>query len=228
MERLRKGIFLSLLLLTSVAAAQERTTYSVDAAASDVHWLVYKAGAFARLGHNQVISAGQLSGSVVRDSDPAQSSFELVIPFAGLVVDDPQLRSRYGEDFSSQPTAEDIAGTRKNMLTDKVLDGEHYSQLRLVGHGMSGDLDDATLAVTVQMLGREVELSLPGRIEIDGDTLVASGEFSLMHADLGMKPFSVMMGALQVGEQLDFHYRIVARAVDTLLPLNDAAPPGDR
>ena len=37
MERLRKGIFLSLLLLTSVAAAQERTTYSVDAAASDVH-----------------------------------------------------------------------------------------------------------------------------------------------------------------------------------------------
>ena len=34
---------------------------------------------------------------------------------------------------------------------------------------------------------------------------------ALNHADLGMQPFSVMMGALQVGEKLSFSYRVVAR-----------------
>ena len=37
------------------------------------------------------------------------------------------------------------------------------------------------------------------------------GEFELNHADLGMQPFSVMMGALQVGEKLSFAYDIKAR-----------------
>jgi polyisoprenoid-binding protein YceI len=221
MDRLRNGVLVASLLLAGVAAAQEAQVYTVDAGASDVHWRVYKAGTFARLGHNHVISAGELTGRVVRSADPAQSTFELVIPYAGLVVDDPELRGRYGEAFSSQPSPDDIAGTRKNMLTAKVLDGEHFSELRLSGRAMTDDLTATTLAVTIEMLGRSVELPVPTTVEIEGDTLVASGEFSLEHADLGMEPFSVMMGALQVGKQLDFSYRIVAHKSGASEPAGD-------
>jgi hypothetical protein len=224
MDRLRNGVLVVSLLLAGVAAAQEAQVYTIDGPASDVHWRVYKAGAFARLGHNHVISAGELAGRVVHSAQPMQSSFELVIPYAGLVVDDPELRGQYGEEFSSQPSPDDIAGTRKNMLTDKVLDGEHYSQLRLSGHATTNDLAATTLAVTVEMLGRSVELSVPSTVRVEGDTLVASGEFSLEHADLGMEPFSVMMGALQVGKQLDFSYRIVAHKVGASQPAGDSAP----
>ena len=61
------------------------------------------------------------------------------------------------------------------------------------------------------MLGRTIDLSVPTEVTIDGSELRAKGEFELNHADLGMQPFSVMMGALQVGEKLSFAYDVKAR-----------------
>ena len=103
-----------LLLLSGVGSAQDAAErYVVDAAQSDVHWLVYKAGALARLGHNHTIAVGDLSGDVaVNRDDLAKSLFDLRFSVADLVVDDPALRSTLGEEFASVPTAEDIAGTR--------------------------------------------------------------------------------------------------------------------
>jgi hypothetical protein len=43
----------------------------------------------------------------------------------------------------------------------------------------------------------------------------ASGEFDLTHTALGMMPFSVMLGALQVADGMKFVYNVRA----------DAAPP---
>ena len=67
------------------------------------------------------------------------------------------------------------------------------------------------MAVKVELLGRTVDLTVPTEVTIDGDELRAQGEFELNHADLGMQPFSVMLGALQVGEKLSFAYDIKAR-----------------
>jgi hypothetical protein len=210
-----RAILLGLTALSAGAAgAQDAATYTIDAAASDIHWRVYKAGAFARLGHNHVISVADLAGTVTHDGDSAQSSFELAIPVASLVVDDPELRAANGEDFSSEPSAEDIAGTRRNMLSEDVLDAANHPMLLVRGKIASGTLDAATFAITVELLGRSVALSAPGSIVIDGDTLVASGEFRVTHADLGMRPFSVALGALAVAEPLDVSYRVRAhRAV---------------
>ncbi len=73
------------------AAAQGADrVFAIDAAASDIHWLVYKAGALARLGHNHVIAVPGLRGSVtVGAQDLSASHFEIVIPVADLVIDDP-------------------------------------------------------------------------------------------------------------------------------------------
>jgi hypothetical protein len=53
---------------------------------------------------------------------------------------------------------------------------------------------------------------VPTTVEIRGDELTASGEFELTHAALGMTPFSVMLGALQVADKMKFVYRIHATA----------------
>ena len=71
----------------------------------------------------------------VDKSNLGASRFELEFSVANLVVDDPMLRSTLGADFASVPTADDIAGTRGNMLGDKVLDGEKYPRIRIVGTG---------------------------------------------------------------------------------------------
>jgi len=211
MDRIRMGC-LALLFVSAVAGAQgpAERVFDIDAAGSDVHWRVYKAGAFARFGHNHVIAARELDGTVRLAASPADSEWELTIPYDGIVIDDPALRSLYGEDFASEPSADDIAGTRKNMLTEDVLNGEAYSEIVIRGTRLQGALGDAELPVVIELLGRSVALTLPARIEIDGNGLTASGEFSLDHSDLGMEPFSVMMGALQVGPRLDFTYRIHA------------------
>jgi polyisoprenoid-binding protein YceI len=195
-----------------VLAQEPGARYVVDAARSDVHWLVYKAGALARLGHNHTIAAGDLTGSAsVNERDLSASQFELELSAANLVVDDPKLRSTLGADFSSVPTDEDIAGTKKNMLSDQVLDGERYPRIRIVGAGPVGSAGMQVLNVKVELLGRTVDLTVPTVVTVENAELRAKGEFEINHADLGMKPFSVMMGALQVGEKLSFSYDVVAR-----------------
>jgi hypothetical protein len=201
-------------LLTGFAAfAQESREYTVNPAASDIHWLVYKAGSLSKLGHNHVIAVADLAGRVTVDArNISESRFELSFPVAALVVDDPQLRAGLGEDFASVPTADDKAGTRKNMLTDKVLDGEKFATISVKGAGPSGAGASTMLHLAVGLLGRTVELTVPTNVVVNGDRLTATGEFELTHAELGMKPFSVMLGALQVADKMKFAYRIEAEA----------------
>jgi hypothetical protein len=200
---------------SGLAAAQGADkVYKIDGAASDIHWLVYKAGALARLGHNHAIAVPTPQGTVtVNAQDLAASSFEIAFAVADLVIDNPTLRSTLGEDFASVPSADDIAGTQHNMLSDKVLNGDMFPTIRVTGTGPVGAAGMQTLKLKVELLGRVVDLTVPTKVTVDGDRLESTGEFELNHADLGMKPFSVMMGALQVGEKLSFSYHVVARAV---------------
>jgi hypothetical protein len=96
------------------------------------------------------------------------------------------------------------------MLTDKVLDGEKYSGIRVVGTGPTIRDGKQTLAVQVELLGRTVPLTVPAEVTIDGNQLRAKGAFELNHSDLGMQPFTVMLGALAVGEKISFSYDIKA------------------
>jgi hypothetical protein len=181
--------------------------YDIDPTTSVVFWKIGRAGVMARFGHNHVISAEQFSGTVTVDPDnPAASRFELEIPVAQLVVDDPELRSRLGEEFYSVPSAEDIAGTRRNMLSADLLKGDEYSHVRVRG----GALRDGTLPVEIEIVGQLIRLDLPGSVAIDDDHVEASGEFDLDHADLGLSPFSALGGALQVAPTIEFSYRIRA------------------
>lgn len=197
--------------LTSGAAVAQTQTFVIDPAASNVHWLVYRAGAFARFGHNHVISVAEVDGTVQVDSnDLTRSTFALEIPVMDLVVDDPTLRNELGDEFSSEPSADDIAGTRGNMLSDRVLDAERHPVIRVSGSGPVTAAGKQTLRLTVQILGRAVELTVPTTVTLQGDRLEAAGAFELTHEQLGMEPFSVMGGALQVGNRMSFDYRVVA------------------
>jgi polyisoprenoid-binding protein YceI len=202
----------ALLACGGVAAQEAGERYVVDAAQSDLHWLVYKAGAFSRFGHNHTVAVGDMSGTVLVNRDAlAKSQLELQFSVANLVVDDPALRRTLGEEFSSVPKEEDIAGTKRNMLSERVLDGEKYPQIRITGTGPVTAGGMQQLVVKVEMLGRVIDLEVPTEVTIEGDALRAKGEFELNHADLGMQPFSVMAGALQVGEKLSFTYDVTAR-----------------
>lgn len=218
---MRRGSFLLPLSLFAWSAASfaqiaDEQSYVIDVQGSDIHWLVYKAGAFARLGHNHVIAAEDFTGAVTLNTvDQAKSHFDLTFPVAGLTVDDPALRKALGEEFASVPSADDIAGTRKNMLSERVLQADVFPSLRITGRGPIGLGERQTMQIKVELLGRSVDLTVPTKVTLTGHTLEAVGEFDLTHEDLGMKPFSVMAGALQVADQMKFSYRIRAQRADS-------------
>lgn len=192
-------------------APAEGEVYVVDPASSEVYWKISKAGLMARFGHNHVISAETFSGTVTLDPENLSASrFELEIPVAELVIDDPELRARFGEDFASVPSEEDKAGTRRNMLSEQLLKGDEYPYVRVRGSGPESAGVPGMLPVEIEIVGRTVQLELPGEVVLGDGFVEASGEFALEHADLGLTPFSALGGALQVGPTIEFSYRIRA------------------
>jgi hypothetical protein len=197
---------------TALPAAGETRVYTLDASQSEVYWRIYRAGAAARLGHNHVISMTEFDGSVVLASDIATAQWDLSLRVDSLRIDDPEIRARYGEEFESVPSEDDKAGTRRNMLTDRVLNGEVFPEIRLSGTGVFGSAENAELPLSIEILGRTIEQSFPATITIAPDSLTVRGEYRLTHADLGMEPFSAFGGIMAVGNDIDFTYRIHAVA----------------
>lgn len=204
--------FLALVIsaIPGFATAQTATTYVIDPAQSSVYWQVYSAGTLASLGHNHVVSAPALRGEVTVEPNLADSSLLIEMEVADLVVDDPDLRAQLGDDFASVPSENDKAGTRRNMLSERLLNGERYPLMRIRGSALSSSGDTHRLTLAVDIAGQTVELSAPVNLTVGDDRLLAEGTFQLTHADLGLRPFSALMGALKVAEEIDFKYRIDA------------------
>ena len=73
----------------SLAQSNDRLEYVINASDSEILWRVYKAGAFARFGHNHVISVRDPEGSIVLLSRERRfgSGVVRIVPGAGAPVD---------------------------------------------------------------------------------------------------------------------------------------------
>jgi polyisoprenoid-binding protein YceI len=185
--------------------------YAVVAEESLLQILVFRGGAMARLGHNHVIASHLLSGTVYVADDPLQTRFEIRVPVNELTVDEPAMREMAGTDFPPgvPQTARD--GTRKNMLSEALLDGEKYPTIRLRATDVvaAGEGFDVGVEITIKDQVRTVRV--PVALARKDGALVARGEFPLKQSDLGFKPFSVAMGTLVVLDEMHIHFEVVAR-----------------
>jgi polyisoprenoid-binding protein YceI len=185
--------------------------YSVVAEESLLQILVYRGGAMARLGHNHVIASHQLSGKVFVADDPLQSRFDISIPVNELTIDEPAMREMAGPDFPPgvPQTARD--GTRKNMLSEALLDGEKYPAIRLRATDVVAAAEGFDVGVEITIKDQVRSVRVPVTLDRKEGALVARGEFPLKQSDLGFKPFSVAMGTLVVLDEMHIHFELVAR-----------------
>ena len=186
------------------------TLYTVDPAASDVNVLVYRGGLMARLGHNHVMTAKSVKGKVSLHPDLAKSGFDLSFPVAELIVDDAQARKSAGEDFPGEIPQKDRDGTRTNMLKPEVLDGERFAYIKLSSVKIAGSLQSARALtrITIKDVSREVEV--PVTIVTTPTRVTATGQFAIKQTDFGIKPFSIGLGALEVVDQVQIRFKVVA------------------
>jgi polyisoprenoid-binding protein YceI len=186
------------------------TLYQIDPQASVLHIFVYRAGTFARLGHNHVMTSKSVHGRVWMRSHFQASGFELAFPVADLVVDDPDARRAAGTDFPPDVPDADKEGTRKNMLRTEVLDAETYPNVTVKSATVEGSLQAAKVTARITIKNTSHDVVVPTNIVMNGDRLSASGEFDILQTDFGMKPFSVALGALEVQDRLHVRFNLVA------------------
>ena len=187
--------------------------YAVQTESSYLHVYTGKAGLLKKLGHNHIISAKPESGQIKLGSgdDRLNSTASLVFRVTDFVVDDSTLRKAAGEGFESQPGARDIEGTRKNMLGSKLLNSDPHPEVNVSISLRELNGESANFDVQVQVAGFTAELQLAGTLSQQGNQLIADAEFTLDHADLGLKPFKAAAGAIKVAKQLRFLLHVEAK-----------------
>lgn len=185
--------------------------YDVPAGDSRLIITVYRGGAMARLGHNHVISTSDIRGALYRHPEPNRSGAVLTIPVESLEVDNVELRRRDPETFDSEITEEAIEDTRRNMLGEQLLDAERYPDIRVVSVSIKGSGPDYETTLRFTVRDRHHDLRIPVEVEETGDRLIVTGRTEVLQSELGLEPYSAMMGALRVRDRMDLEFRITAR-----------------
>jgi polyisoprenoid-binding protein YceI len=200
-------------------APHQGTPYDIAADASLLTILVYRGGTLASAGHNHVIASHALRGTIYVPPDPMASSFEVHFDVATLTVDEPALRAQQASpDFPADVSESAKQGTRHNMLGEALLDAAHNPEIVLravrVEQAPAGTADANAVLARVQstVRGEVRTLVVPLRYRLGNGELTVTGEFPLKQSDLGLTPFSAMLGALQVQDEMHVSVRIVARA----------------
>jgi YceI-like domain len=211
-------------------APHEGAPYDILPADSLLSILVYRGGTLASAGHNHVIASHDLAGSFYVPADLMRASFEVHIPIATLTVDERELRAgELSPDFP--PDVPDTArqGTRHNMLGPALLDAGQFPEIVLRALSLepgspggaaapraAADGSRSVLAhVECTVRGQQRAVTVPVSYRLEGGTLQVSGEFPLRQSDLGLTPFTAMLGALAVQDQMRIRIRILARAART-------------
>lgn len=197
------------------ANPDQAATYRIREDLSDVRFLVYRAGPLARLGHNHVIQARVIDGEILLAAGLTASSVHLRLSVAGFQVDSAEARREEGEDFATEPDADAIAGTRRNMLGDKVLDAARYPEILIESKAITGPAWQPDITLRIRLHGIEKELSVPVALELRNDQIVAIASFPIRQTDFGITPLSVLGGGLQVADTLRVRLRLVANLVAT-------------
>jgi polyisoprenoid-binding protein YceI len=189
---------------TAATAVAEPRTYVVDAAASQVRVHVGRSGLFSFAGHEHDVAATAFSGQVEADAGSLGSSrVTLTFDTAGLKV------LPEGEPAGDAPKVEEA------MRSDKVLDVARFPNVTfqsrtVAGKPGAGGAYDLELTGDLTVHGVTRALTLPVRVELQGDTLTASGKTVLRHDQFGMQPVSVA-GVVKVKNEIVVSYKFVAR-----------------
>jgi polyisoprenoid-binding protein YceI len=187
-------------------------TYQLVSGESLLIVRVYRGGTLARAGHNHIVASHDLAGSIRVAADVARSSCELSFPVAALTVDEAELRASQGPDFAADVPESAKAGTRHNMLGPAVLNAEVYPLITMKCAAFEPDGERLLVHLRIQVRDHQSDFTVPVSYTQSPSELLAQGELTLRQTDLGLTPFTALLGAIAVKDEMRLQFRIVARA----------------
>ena len=151
----------------------------------------------AKLAHDLILTASRWNGTMNVDADnPAASSASLTIDARSIEI----LEAVGGMKSLSDKDRRDIG---KN-IDDKVLETGRYPQLTFESTSVSGSAPNFNAAgnMTIKGTTRPVQVAL----NVNGTQVQAKA--SISQKDFGIKPFSAMMGAIKLRDDVDFELTV--------------------
>jgi hypothetical protein len=182
--------------------------YPIDSSSSELRLLVYRAGALSNLGHNHVMVNRAVTGRVQIGGSVSASSFSLKAAVNDFLVDDAQSRGEEGGDFPADIPEDAKAGTRRNMLSGAVLNASEFPDITVKSVSLTGTLEAPNADLEISVAGHTATISMPFSLQGDAHQAIAAGSTELRQSALGLTPYSLLNGALQVQDAMQLKFKI--------------------
>lgn len=157
-----------------------------------------KAGLFGFAGHSHLVRARSVSGFVEYQGDhPTAARLEVIVPAESLQV------------LTPNDTSE-IRKVTERMRT-QVLNVAQYPDIRFTATVAKQTQNGFRLNGELTMVGRTQSVPVDAAVSFAGDTIKASGKFSVKQSDFGIKPVSAGPGgSVKVADRVNFAFDAVA------------------
>lgn len=189
------------------AALAAQRTFTVDGKASKASAQVGKTGIGSFAGHDHTILAQDMLGEVVLDSEQlSRSSVDVLVNARSLKV------SEEGEPEGDPPKVQQA------MRGPKVLDVRRFGTVHFRSAEVTATKQvapgsyDLTLAGDLSLHGVTKPVTVPLRLDLQGDALTATGKMVVKQSDYGIQPTAAAGGLVKVADEVTLSFRIVARA----------------
>ena len=191
-------------IVATVRGAAPRS-YTIDSSRSSATIEVGKSGVFSfAAGHTHEVMAPAIAGTITVDTDdPARSNVRVTIDASALKV------TGKGESSS------DVPKVQETMLGAQVLDVQRYPKITFASTSVAVKTQTAATLdalVTGQLTLHNVTRSIvvPVTVRREGNTLTATGRFSVKQTEYGIKPVSVG-GVVSVKDVVNVSFTIGGR-----------------
>jgi polyisoprenoid-binding protein YceI len=158
----------------------------------ELHILTGVDGRAAKMGHRLTIAMNSWKASVTWAGDDAAR--------AELTIDVDSISVLGGEGGLTPLTGAEKGVCRSNAL--KSLDAKKFAQIRYTSDRIAKTGDGYRLDGTVEIHGTSRPQSVDLLVTDTGDALELSARVPVKQTDFGVKPFSLMMGALKVADEV--------------------------
>lgn len=186
-----------------VPETETEIRYVTDVRASQFTAQVSSGGLLSAFGHNPSIAIRDFVGEVeVNLEEIERSSLKVTIQAAKLSVLD---------DISDKDRQEIERNMREEILEISAYPEIAYESSNVAANKTGEGRYTVTVNGDLTMHGVTRQQSVSARVVLDGDTLRAFGNFSVMQTDYELKLASVAGGALKVKDEVKFSFNILAR-----------------
>jgi polyisoprenoid-binding protein YceI len=164
----------------------------------------------AKLGHDHVVRATTFSGLVRFDpTAPETASIRVDVDAAGLKVDEPSTRRRFGT--RGEPAAGDVEQVEKSMKSEAQLNVADFPRITFISNTITREAPGRYL-VTGQLTIRGVTKAVrfPAAVRMEGDVFRATASLEFSQSSFGYQPYRAALGAIKNKDAVMLHVDLTA------------------